>query len=106
MYHDDRERELVGILVGKIIEPGDVLCFRLYVLNDGHHIVNIEEYHDVDAGTVAIDKADKLGVRAKWVQCTDIDPRWYYVQLDRRYPPTRLCQFRLPWSVYSHPYKN
>ena len=99
MIHAEQDRELVGILCGKILEPGDVLCIYLYRLPSGHHATRVEQWPEAHASSIALDKAERHKVRTKFVQCTDKEPRWYYVQLNRRYPPSTLCAFSLPWSV-------
>jgi hypothetical protein len=98
--HTEQDRELVGILAGRIIEPGDTLVFYLYRRENGTHTVRIEEWQDAHPSSIILEKAKRWHCRGKYVTCTDVEPRWYYVQLDRRYPPSRLCVFNLPWAVF------
>lgn len=100
MIHVEPDRELVGILCGKILEPGDVLCIYLYRLPSGYHVTRVESWPRAHSREIALNKAEKHKVRSKYVHCSDQEPRWYYVQLNRRYPPGKLCRFALPWCVY------
>lgn len=94
--------EPVGILVGTIMKGSRPMMIWIHRCPDGNHHTRI--YHEsdpyADAFGSAISLAASLSPQVKRFWSSAGQPGWYYIQLDDDYPPQRLIEWKLPWSVY------
>ena len=92
---------MVGMVIGSVAQNSPPLVYSLYtnaILEMRVEIVDLTQY-STSQEILAVLK-QHLGTRAIQAFENDSMPCWYYVQLDKRYPPHKLANWHLPLTVY------
>lgn len=93
--------DLVGILVGSIMENTPPLAFYLYATpNQRSHVRvhELQQFSNQHQAAASLARAFAPGLRDVWFNA--FHPCWYYLQFAPAFGPSRLQVFGLPWSVY------
>lgn len=92
--------ELIGVLVGAIIENSNPIVISLYIRPDGTGHTRTSEYGEVctpQAATGDLVRIYYNAVKAVWRN--EFKPPWYYIQLCPGADPRELIKWALPWSA-------
>lgn len=94
-------KNIVGILIGKVLETSHPLCYRLY--DDGLGVYQTKSFELLQFNTTqyAVGVMVKvLGDDVLALHESSERPRWYFIQLDAYCCPHKLRFWSLPWSVH------
>lgn len=95
-----RHVELVGILVGSIVQSSRPLIFKCYLHpNDTTHTRVSESEEDCSAKDLADKLAEQFGSIVRAIYKNDFDPPWYYVQFYAGANPSWLIKWGVPWTA-------
>lgn len=94
------DKNIVGILIGKILSTSHPLCIRLY--DDGLGAYQTKQFELLQFNTSQYAMktfARVLGEEVKAIHESTEEPQWYFIQLDALYRPHSLRFWSLPWSA-------
>lgn len=95
------DKNIAGILVGKILASGHPLCIRLY--DDGLGVYQTRQFEMLQFNTsqyAAKTFLRVLGDEVLAIYESAEEPRWYFLQLDAYYCPHKLQYWALPYTAH------
>lgn len=95
------DKNIVGVLVGKVLQTSHPLCIRLY--DDGLGVYQTKQFEMTQFNTSQYAMktfARVLGDEVLALHESSGRPRWYFMQLDAYCCPHKLRFWALPWSVH------